>query len=78
MSGGSSDLSSVSATPSPGAVRMSRHRSRRKDGLRCVTIELRQAEIEALIRVGRLRSDDGTNLVAVREALYGFLDDTLR
>jgi hypothetical protein len=67
-----------SSTPSPGAVRMARHRSRRKEGLRCLTIELRHTEVEALIRVGGLLPDDATNLVAIREALYSFLDNTLR
>jgi hypothetical protein len=78
MNGSSTDIPPVSVTASPGAARMARHRARRKDGLLCLTIELRQTEVEALIRLGRLLQDDATNLVAIREALYAFLDDTLR
>ena len=37
------------ATPSAAAERMRRHRQRRRDGLRCFMIELRETEIDALI-----------------------------
>lgn len=70
------------ATPpplrSPGADRMARHRRRRKNGLRCITVELREAEIDALILRRRLAPESRGDLFAVRKALYGFLDDTLR
>ena len=35
--------------PSAAALRMRRHRERRRDGLRCMTIELRETEVTALI-----------------------------
>jgi hypothetical protein len=63
---------------SPGAERMRRHRDRRRKGLRCVTIELRETEIDVLIRRGRLAGDSRGDLAAVRKALYGFLDHHLR
>jgi hypothetical protein len=50
---------------------------RRRQGLRCVTIELREREISALIRRKRLSPDDRANLAAIRSGLYGFLDDYL-
>jgi len=40
---------------SPAAERMRRHRQRRRDRLRCVTVELRETEIEALIYRGLLK-----------------------
>ena len=40
------------ATPSLAAARMRRHRQSRRDGLRCLMIELRETEIETLIRKG--------------------------
>jgi hypothetical protein len=64
--------------PSASALRMARHRERRRKGIRCLTILLRETEIEVLIRRGRLHRDDRLNLAAVRKALYGFLDDHLR
>ena len=59
------------------AVRMRRHRQRRRDGLRCLNVELRETEIDALIQKGFLnnvmRNDPGT----IMDALYAFLDSTL-
>jgi hypothetical protein len=62
---------------STSAVRMLRHRERRRKGLRFLGIELREREIEALIRRGRLHPDHRANSAAVRKALYGFLDQYL-
>jgi hypothetical protein len=55
-------------TPSASALRMRRHRERRKDGLRCMTIELRATEIGALIRKGFLRDDACNDFRAVKSA----------
>ena len=73
-------METVAAPPpsSPGAERMARHRRRRKEGLRCLTVVLREAEIDALIRRQRLAPEARDDPLAVRKALYGFLDDTLR
>ena len=62
---------------STSAVRMLRHRERRRKGLRFLGIELREREIEALIRRGQLHADQRANSAAVRRALYGFLDQYL-
>jgi hypothetical protein len=59
------------------AKRMRLHRERRRQGLRCLTIELRQTEIEALIRKGLLNPEPRNNPTALRKALYAFLDRTL-
>jgi hypothetical protein len=63
---------------SPAASRMRRHRQRRRDGLRCLVVELRETEIDALIlrellNPGRMPNDAG----AVADALYAHLDRTL-
>src|SRR4051794_15404002 len=60
-----------------GARRMRAHRQRRREGLRCVTLDLRDAEIERLIGLGHLRQDDRKDKNAVLLALYQFLDGTL-
>jgi hypothetical protein len=65
-------VSNRPTAPSPGAHRMARHRDRRRKGLRCITIELRETEIDVLIRRGRLARDSRADLAAVRKALYGF------
>ena len=64
-------------TRSAAAERMRAHRQRRRDGLRCMTIEVRETEIDALIRKGLLKSETRNNPSAVSEALYAFLDGTL-
>lgn len=67
-----------STSPSSGAVRTARHRDRRRKRLKCVTIEIREAEIDVLIRRGWLSRDRRSDLVAVRQALHRFLDEGLR
>src|SRR5215469_4543819 len=66
------------ATRSAAAERMRRHRERRQFGLRCVTLQVRDAEIEELIRRGLLRAIMRNDVHEIREALYAHLDSTLR
>jgi hypothetical protein len=58
MSGVLSGSAIDRAAPSAGAVRMARHRNRRRKQLRCIPMELRERAIDALIRRGLLSSDD--------------------
>lgn len=53
------------------------HRQRRREGLRCLMVELRETEIDALIRKGFLKQETRNDEHAVREALYAHLDRTL-
>ena len=62
---------------STSALRMRQHRERRRKGLRFLGIELRERQIEALIRRGRLHPDHRADSAAVRQALYGFLNHYL-
>ena len=64
-------------TRSPGAARMRLHRERRWRGLRCLTIELRETEVDALIRGGLLEQETRNDRNAVLEALYGHFNRTL-
>jgi hypothetical protein len=65
------------ATVSAAAERMRRHRERRRDGMRCLTIELRETEIDALICKGMLKADARNDPHAIRDALHEYLDHTL-
>jgi hypothetical protein len=56
------------------AERMRAHRRRRRDGLRCLTIELRDFEIALLIGEEAVARND---VGAIRNALYAHLDRTL-
>jgi hypothetical protein len=62
---------------SAAAERMRLHRERRRKGLRCLTIELRETEIDALIREGLLKPETRNDPSALSDALYAFLDGTL-
>jgi hypothetical protein len=53
------------------------HRERRRHGLRCLMIELRETEIDVLIGKGLLNSEMRHDPRVVREALHGHLDQTL-
>jgi len=44
------DVTDNTSQSTPAAERMRAHRSRRRAGLRCLTIELRETEIDVLIQ----------------------------
>jgi hypothetical protein len=64
--------------PSPAircaAERMRAHRRRRKLGLRCVMVQLRNSEIDVLIRRGWLNADARNDRTAISRALHAFFD----
>ena len=47
---------------------MRRHREQRRDGLRCMTIELHETEIATLIQKSLLSNDARSDLNAARNA----------
>jgi hypothetical protein len=62
---------------STAAARMRLHRERRRHGLRCLMIELRETEIDVLVAKGLLNSETRHDPRVVRQALYAHLDQTL-
>jgi hypothetical protein len=69
--------SPLTAKPRSSAERMRWHRERRRDGLRCLTLEIRDEEIDVLIGKGLLNADTRNDLYAIEMALYKFLERTL-
>jgi hypothetical protein len=63
---------------SPSANRQSLHRERRRRGLKCVTVEIRNQEIIELVRRGLLAEADQGRRAAIAEALHRFMDEKLR
>ena len=53
------------------------HRERRRRGLRCLTIEIRDREIDALVRHGLLDGEKRDDTTAIRAAFHQYLDHTL-
>jgi hypothetical protein len=68
---------SLPAARSAAAERMRMHRERRRQGLRCLMIELRDTEIDALIRKGLLKPEMRNDPAEIIDALYAHLDRTL-
>ena len=73
-------MTSISSTIQPptltaAADRMRRHRQRRRDGLRCFIIELRETEVDVLIKKGLLPAENRQDYASVQSAFYAFLDD---
>jgi hypothetical protein len=65
------------ANTSSAAERMRRHRKRRRNGLRCLPIEISETDIEGLTLLGLLSAEMRDDLSAVVSALYKHLDRTL-
>ena len=57
--------------------RMRAHRDRRRKGLRCIRVELRETEVDVLIRKGLLKPDARNDASAIRDALHVHFDPTL-
>jgi hypothetical protein len=53
---------------------MRRSRERRRGGLRCLRVELRETEVSALIRGGFLKSEARNEPNAIVHALYSFFE----
>jgi hypothetical protein len=62
---------------SAAAERMRACRERRRLGLRCLTVQLRETEVDVLIQKGLLEAVARNDPYAVRNALHAYLDRTL-
>jgi hypothetical protein len=62
---------------SPAADRMRLYRERRRTGLRCIMIQLRETEIDVLVRKGLLNQGRRDDRSAIVKALHMHLDRTL-
>lgn len=65
------------ASLTPAAERMRRHRERRREGLRCLWVELHETELDALVRKGLLKPQSRHDENAIADALYAYLERTL-
>ncbi len=63
---------------SPAAARMRRHRQRQREGLRCLTVQLRETEIDTLVCRALLEPEMRNNKTAIINALHDHFDLTLR
>jgi hypothetical protein len=63
--------------PSLASRRQQKYRERRKHGLQCLTLEIRDEEVRELIRRGLLLAAEASDKAVLRQALYKHLDRTL-
>jgi hypothetical protein len=61
--------------PRSAAMRMARSRERRRKGLFCLTLELRQTEVQMFIKCGLVKPEEARSPVAIKRAVYSVLDD---
>ena len=60
-----------------GSIRSRRSRERRRDGLRCVTIEIRDEELDEFVRRSLLSDAARCDVEAIKQAIYSHFDATL-
>ena len=63
--------------PTPAAERMRRHRERRREGMRCLLVELHETEIDVLVKRRLLKQETRHDQNAIADALYDHLERTL-
>jgi len=64
-------------SPNPAAERMRRHRERRREGLRCLWVELHETELDGLVLNGLLEPGLRYDPNAIADALYAHRERTL-
>ena len=67
----------VPLIPSAAAERMRLHRERRRQGLQCIIVELRETEIDGLVRLGFLSAETRNDVMAIRKGLYQYFETML-
>ena len=68
-------MSTFSAANRSSVHRSRRHRERRRNGTRCVTVDVSQSECDALVVRGYLSEEDRDNGAAIKKAIEGVLSD---
>ena len=70
-------MAEIAAIREATADRVRRHRERRGRGMRCLTIEIHDREIDALVGHGLLDDGERDNTRAILAALREYLGNTL-
>jgi hypothetical protein len=67
----------VQPSPSTAAARMRRHRERRRDGIRHMSVQLWPWGVDQLVALGYLQSTERKDLDAIKAAASQFFSDAL-
>ena len=68
-------MSTSSAANRSSAQRSRRHRERRRNGTRCVTVDVNQSEREALVVRGYLSEEERDDGGAIKKAIESVISD---
>jgi hypothetical protein len=68
-------MSTTPAESRSSAARTRRHRERRRQGTRCVTVDVNQSERDALVVRGYLSEEERDNGAAIKKAIEVVLSD---
>ena len=68
-------MSTSSTATRSSASRTKRHRERRRQGTRCVTVDVNQGELDALIVRGYLPEHERGHGAAIKKAIEGVISD---
>jgi hypothetical protein len=68
-------VSGPPARPSPSTERSRRHRRRRRRGSRCITVDVNEGEVAALVARGYLPGEARDDAVAIKGAIEGVISD---
>ena len=68
-------MSTTHAASRSSTSRMKRHRERRRQGTRCVTVDVNQSEVDALVVRGYLSEEERDNGSAIKKAIEGVISD---
>jgi hypothetical protein len=67
----------MSTTPAEtrSAARTRRLRARRREGTRCIVVDVNQGELDALVLSGHLSEDERGDGAAIKKAIEGVISD---
>jgi hypothetical protein len=68
-------MSTTPTTSRSSSSRMTRHRERRRQGTRCITVDVSQSERDALVVRGYLSEEERDNGAAIKKAIEGVISD---
>ena len=68
-------VSSPPSRPSPSTERSRRYRQRRRRGTRCITVDVNESEVAALVARGYLPAEARCDPVAIKAAIEAVISD---
>jgi hypothetical protein len=71
------DIAQTTVTRTSGAERMKLHRERKRNKMRCLMMELRNEEIDALVAKKFLKPEMRDDREAIADAIYGWFEQVL-